>query len=441
MQKKYSSAHLRDQFDSSQPYNSWACRFKCMDYTKKVLVFTGIGMYVQVILTIGMWFACRKYHPTFGIPGTEIKSQTLPEQIVELGQGWEWWPSVLWQVVWTWMVAPFLIWKTWGIHDTMGWRTQTIGCCLSSLHATPMFLIASYAPAFAKVNAYFPPSSWIHVSIFILEIFAIFVPAFQLVKQRIQVRRVENLNLEWEASSSTSSNQELDQLRRGFSVNNLRAQGECEFSEQETKDILLTSSAFNYTLNSNPRPLQDFSALNDFSGENIAFLTELIRWKISLRAEPNERDVRDAYNGALDIYANFISPRDADFPLNLGSADLKFMEKMFEAATRETFGQTNVHPATPFDTTASLESAPGSAMEKPYYNGVVPAEFGPTVFDSIEHHIKYLVLTNTWPKFVKQVQSRRRSEETTRSYNSASSEATLVSRLSHKVSKLFYHSD
>lgn len=51
-----------------------------------------------------MWFACRKYHPTYGIPGTEIKSQTLPEQIVELGQGWEWWPSVLWQVIWTWMV-------------------------------------------------------------------------------------------------------------------------------------------------------------------------------------------------------------------------------------------------------------------------------------------------------------------------------------------------
>lgn len=51
-----------------------------------------------------MWLACRKYHPTYGIPGTEIKSLTLPEQIVELGRGWEWWPSVLWQVVWTWMV-------------------------------------------------------------------------------------------------------------------------------------------------------------------------------------------------------------------------------------------------------------------------------------------------------------------------------------------------
>lgn len=30
----------------------------------------------------------------------------------------------------------------------------------SSLHATPMFLISSYVPAFEKVNRYFTPSQW-----------------------------------------------------------------------------------------------------------------------------------------------------------------------------------------------------------------------------------------------------------------------------------------
>lgn len=45
-----------------------------------------------------------KYHPTYGLPGTQIKGDTLPEQLVDLGRGWEWWPSVFWQVVWTWMV-------------------------------------------------------------------------------------------------------------------------------------------------------------------------------------------------------------------------------------------------------------------------------------------------------------------------------------------------
>lgn len=28
-------------------------------------------------------------------------------------------------------IAPYLIWRAWSIRDTMGWRTQTIGCCLS----------------------------------------------------------------------------------------------------------------------------------------------------------------------------------------------------------------------------------------------------------------------------------------------------------------------
>lgn len=27
--------------------------------------------------------------------------------------------------------APILIWRAWGIRDTMGWRTQTIVCCVA----------------------------------------------------------------------------------------------------------------------------------------------------------------------------------------------------------------------------------------------------------------------------------------------------------------------
>lgn len=48
LQKKYSSAGLRDQFNTAQPYNSWVCRFQCLEYTKKVLILTGVGMVVQV---------------------------------------------------------------------------------------------------------------------------------------------------------------------------------------------------------------------------------------------------------------------------------------------------------------------------------------------------------------------------------------------------------
>lgn len=52
-----------------------------------------------------MWLACKKYHPTYGISGTGIRGATVEEQIVYLGRGWEWWPSLLWQVIWTWIVS------------------------------------------------------------------------------------------------------------------------------------------------------------------------------------------------------------------------------------------------------------------------------------------------------------------------------------------------
>ena len=51
-----------------------------------------------------MWLACTKYHPTYGIPGTEVRGDTLSEQMAYMHRGWEWWPSLLWQVIWTWIV-------------------------------------------------------------------------------------------------------------------------------------------------------------------------------------------------------------------------------------------------------------------------------------------------------------------------------------------------
>ena len=42
---------------------------------------------------------------------------------------------------------------------------------------------------------------------------------------------------------------------------------------------ILTMDALEHTLAKNPEPLQEFSALRDFSGENIAFLTRIREWR------------------------------------------------------------------------------------------------------------------------------------------------------------------
>ena len=100
-------------------------------HSNKVFILIGVGMVFQCLTTAVCFLLCSKYHPGLGLPGTGIKGESLPEQLIDLGRGWEWWPTVVWQFVWTWMVAPFLIWRAWGIRDTLGWRTQTIGACLS----------------------------------------------------------------------------------------------------------------------------------------------------------------------------------------------------------------------------------------------------------------------------------------------------------------------
>ncbi|EFY92608.1 hypothetical protein MAC_01244 [Metarhizium acridum CQMa 102] len=383
LQKQFTNPQHRVVPGCNGARTSFLCRVRNMNYTAQTMLFIGIAMVAQVFLAVGMWFACKKYHPTYGLPGTQIKGDTLPEQLVDLGCGWEWWPSVLWQVDWTWIVAPYLIWRAWGIRDTMGWRTQTIGCCLANLHATPMFLIASYLPAFEKVNLYFTPSQWIHLSIMIFEIFTVFVPVFEVLSMWFVQRKVNQRQ---------------------------------------------------------PRSPPDFSALNDFSGENVAFLTRMAMWKTSWPLMPTGEQKRDVYNEALAIYTDFISPRDAEFPLNLSSRELKHLEDVFEKPTRILCGEASANLATPFDIEApmslSREVSHSDIETLVKYRGEIPATFTLGVFDNVQSHIKYLALTNTWPKFVSQMQSRRRWSETGRSVLTDGSGLSHGSRLSARSAKV-----
>lgn len=143
-----------------------------------------------------MWFARKKYHPTYGIPGTGLRGATIPEQVANLGRGWEWWPTLVWQFTWAWIVSdceprskslltvrPSGRWRRFYSGELGGSVTQwdgvpkpspvaspgesfpvgydpAVNIVIFSLHSTPMFLVASYVPAFEKVNMYFTQSQW-----------------------------------------------------------------------------------------------------------------------------------------------------------------------------------------------------------------------------------------------------------------------------------------
>ncbi|KAH6608265.1 type G- coupled receptor [Trichoderma cornu-damae] len=427
LQKQFTHPTRRVEPGCNGAKTSWFCRLRNLDYTKRCMLLISFGMAIQVLFTVGMWLACRKYHPAYGIPGTELRGTTIPEQVVNFGRGWEWWPSVLWQVVWTWIVAPLLIWRAWGIRDTLGWRAQTIGCCISNLHATPLFLISTYVPAFEKVNKYFAPSQWINLSIVMFEIFTVFVPVFQVFKIWAQRRRAARSNAKWDPSAQATNltvSSPDDWILPPITLT--EKETPLDIFNEDLGDRLLTMSALEVVLSEDPGPLQEFSALRDFSGENIAFLTSVAKWKSSWVGKLSDEQKRDLYNAALEIYIDYVSPKDAAFPVNLSSTEIKCVQEVFEQAARVVCGEQMINPATPFD----VETAPSHCCEvggrceltsratyyRIKYEGDIPNSFDVTVFDSIQGHIKYLVLTNTWPKFVDEMQqSKRLSGETERS--------------------------
>lgn len=278
-------------------------------------------------------------------------------------------------------------------------------------------------------------ASRIHLNTMIIEGFTIFVPAYQVSKHWRQQHRIPATK--WDSSSLATTvsvhPQSKASASKGSTFEPLDRSASIEYCQ--SGDRLMTMTALNRVLSENPGLLQDFSAQRDFSGENIAFLTRLAKWKEFAPVATR----RQTYNAALRLYIDFISPRDADFPLNLSSPQRKALERGFEAQARAVCGEASVSPALPFcepPKTAS-STAPAAAPGSLHYPGDVPEAFHDGVFDEAKTHVENLVLTNTWPKFVREMQERRRqSVDSERSAGSDGSARTVVSRVTRFVAGL-----
>jgi hypothetical protein len=303
-----------------------------------------------------------------------------------------------------------------------------------------MFLIGVYVPGMQVVSNYWVPAQWICLSIVFIEIFTIFLPCWEVLRH--QSLRQETLDsiARWESKTKNGGRSDGKSMKSestlvaslwgGKSVNE-------SIASNESRDSVLTMGALEHVLERNPTPLQEFSALREFSGENIAFLTSVAEWKRALpdnlsAAEPKDRDVlREHFNHALHLYADFISNRYAEFPLNLSSQNIKKLSDIFEQPCQLVYGDEHrkSNSATPFDDGFSFGEPPSPVssssgeVEKEkaaakleiavaHYWGEIPEAFDATVFDDAEASIKYLVLTNTWPKFIKDRRESLASLET-----------------------------
>ena len=276
------------------------------------------------------------------------------------------------------------------------------------------------------------------------EIFTVFLPVYEVIRLWALNKKTNPLTRTTRPQSTYSTSTLVADLpsptwkKPSSSTSTLAEKGQSVESIQEYMgDRLYTKEALEYVLAKNPAELQEFAALSDFSGENIAFLSEVAAWKSRWPSILEEQQTSAAFNEALSIYADFISPQDAEFPLNISSHTLKQVQTVFEKPARIVFGDrtADTNEIAPFESSTFTPASKEFAGVQ--YTGAVPEGFDTTVFNIIEDHIKDLVLTNTWARFVQSM--RRRSTDTDRSdftANSKASKSSLRSWISETREKL-----
>ncbi|KAF2200382.1 hypothetical protein GQ43DRAFT_432554 [Delitschia confertaspora ATCC 74209] len=427
---------------TSRSERIWRKIWRRNDIDRQML-FTGIGLFAQFALVLFVFLGSRKFHPGYGIFESDLGGAGVDRRD-QCTKGWEWWLSIVWQFFWSWIYAPYILWKSRRIHDVNGWRVQTICCCLAGLPASPLWLAGLYIPQMEVVNKVIIPPQWFAVSIFFIEIFTIFFPCWQAVKSHSLRKETLDELANWEKknqilnrASRIDSEETLSYGSTKYSGSTLKSadtSNEARSVDSRNTDMF-TMVALETALKINPDPLLRFAALKDFSGENVSFLINVANWKLEWSNASKELSSaehrRQKFTEAVRIYASFVSMDFSEFPINLSCQEARHLHDMFETAAVTMCRNTvTSNSATPFDlpiseTSSTTDFRTGLNLHtlgkanlqsvrkmadldngEQALDAEIPATFGADVFSTAEHEIRYLVFTNTWPKFVNEGYNR-----------------------------------
>ena len=277
----------------------------------------------------------------------------------------------------------------------------------------------------------------------------IFVPFFQVFKHRRLETETRDIIAEWEEKQKYGSMTTGSSTKQGHQS--------VKSTVSTRQGVMYTMSALERALKLDPTGLLMFSALRDFSGENISFLIHVRDWKANwstTSAKPGMTRkqgaskahdpalIRRQFQQAVGIYASFVSMKYSEFPINISSTHLRDLEAMFEQYAALVCAEPASNAATPFenywsstvseDLESQADKGPLSVVstvvgdggredlkrdtsqsihmqqykmtnfgERLPANIGLPDTFNETIFDKAELSIKELVLTNTWAKYVK----------------------------------------
>ncbi|KAK2733608.1 hypothetical protein FQN55_003330 [Onygenales sp. PD_40] len=416
------------------PFYALKCRWKRQTWLKQTMVGTVIGMVFQVLLSLFLFLGSRKFHDSYGL-------WSHYENRLQCRQGFEWFPTIMWQVFWSWIFAPCVLYKIRNIQEVHYWRLQTSLCIVAGLIALPMWLGSLYSPwkDYRRMNIYWGPPLWFLPGIMMMEVATLFFPFYEvLIARRAHARAARTMEA-------------IEETRRP------------SCSSKNNRDYSL--AALERALTGDSSAFLRFAATHDFSGENIMFLNHVRDWKAAweqspanlLLHKPDSDEIdsyrRHLYNVGLEIYITYVHLFGAEFPVNIESGIYRELKTVFMPAAMTLMKQPKPSSQTASNTSMDIERPTGSSRgiriwplnrrdakgknlspkkrtpaqeyEDILFRGhenivnmvprlpvdfPIPGTFNDSVYDNAANSVKMLILRNTWPKFVDYEASNRRRE-------------------------------
>ncbi|KAK4937721.1 hypothetical protein LTR10_021731 [Elasticomyces elasticus] len=295
---------------------------------------------------------------------------------------------------------------------------------------------------------------WLAPGIIVMQFTTIFFPLYEIYRSRSLMRTTLAILKAWEDKKNTSESER--HLTSSSSSHSLSTNVSSSMASSRLHRELCSMSSLEKALAINPEPLLHFAATKDFTAENILFLIQVSRWRQAFRAAPRlEGAITDVarshfFESALQIYMDRVCERTTKFPINIEWQIRRYLDNVFGTAVPANAHHHNIGVA-PFESAtiqpvhdqndftdmlplvaprqeAYRQDAPrGTALhsytfpvEKAKHifephpavaplgisRAVISDGFNEDVFNAAEQSIKYLVLTNTWQKFVKYGEAR-----------------------------------
>ncbi|KAH9872408.1 hypothetical protein IAQ61_005243 [Plenodomus lingam] len=368
-----------------------------LDVTRQVYIATLVGLIVSVVPSFILFIGSRRFHSGFGFFGPALESVNVYH---ECRRGGEWTPSIFIQLFWTVFVGPWILWKIRSIKDVHSWALQTRIAIVAGLPGTPLWIAFTYSnlPVIKDINMHFPPAGWFLPSLVVCQQVLVLIPLRDALKSPPRQREM--------STSETAS------LTSAQSITSTKSSTVVYAKELKSKASM---QALEFSIEHSIEPLIAWAAAREFTAENTIFLREVRnfkkKWSTLKVVTTSQR--RQMFNEASLIYFTLVNPFTAETPINIEYKIFKTLQNTFASVEFDPYMPRAQSPdiklpvardnvVCPWEDTlnrpASIDSNHTSSSTTSTKT-IVPSEFTDEVFDAAFESIKYLVFTNTWPRY------------------------------------------